>query len=253
MERRNLLEAVIFDVWGTMLYPRVGLKEYYMARAAAIADALKKLGLNVSVDDVLRAFWEARKTANAMRKHTLCEVPLKAEVVLLLKELGLDYSDEEIVDSVAAVYMRPYIELLQAAPHLTELLSFLLRAGVKLGVVSNSLDHSSLSTVLRKHGLSGFFDVVIASDRMCMIKPRWELFILASSALCSIPANTVFVGDEEADIRGAKLVGMWTVAYEGFHPYTGVAPHFKVKDFLELREIIETMFRPTERSPGKRL
>ena len=237
------LEAVIFDVWGTMLYPRVELKEYYMARAAAITDALRGLGFNVSIEEVLRAFWEARKTANAMRKHTLCEVPLRAEVILLLKELGLDYNDEEAIDSVAAVYMKPYIELLQVAPYLTELLSFLLKARVRLGVVSNSLDHSSLSTVLHKHGLSGFFDVVIASDRVCMIKPRQELLLLAASALGSRPVGTVFIGDEEADIEGARLAGMWAVAYEGFHPYTGVAPHFRVKSFLELRGILETLFR----------
>ncbi len=242
MASRRRLDAILFDFWGTLAYPRVSIEEYYAYRARCVTEALRAEGCNVSSDEVLEAFFKARRLADTIRRETFREVPVRGEAVLLLRELGLDFTNERLIDLVSSAYMRPFMDLVEPAPGAAETLTKLRDIGVKLGLVSNTMETPTLLAVMRKHGLLHFFDVIVTSDRVGFIKPSPFLFTYALGLLGAQAAHSVFVGDEDADIRGAAAIGMWTVAFEGFHPYRGPPPHFKFSHYKDFLHVLSTEF-----------
>lgn len=100
---------------------------------------------------------------------------------------------------------------------IVECLDQLQAEGVAMGVVSNSFHcGNSLEWLLRDAGLRDYFKFVIASSDYGFRKPHPELFETAIAKL-GIPREAVwFIGDRpEADIAGAKGVGLTAVWYNG--------------------------------------
>jgi len=81
--------------------------------------------------------------------------------------------------------------------------------------VSNFAIPECLSKLLEKHGLDIFFDVVVVSGAVNKRKPSSEIFQKALEKLGVDASEAVFVGDTvDADIQGAKSVGMKTIYIE---------------------------------------
>jgi putative hydrolase of the HAD superfamily len=85
----------------------------------------------------------------------------------------------------------------------------------KLGIVSNFAIPECVQRLLQREGLERFFDVVIVSGAVNRRKPHPEIYKKALKKLGVKPEETVFVGDTvDADVQGAKAVGMKTVYLE---------------------------------------
>ena len=66
--------------------------------------------------------------------------------------------------------------------------------------------------ILDQVALRPFFKAVVISGEVSWKKPSQHIFKIALSKLSTKPEETIFVGDDyEADIVGAKNVGMKTV------------------------------------------
>ncbi len=97
---------------------------------------------------------------------------------------------------------------LELYPDARETLRLLRQDGLKIGLVTNGLE-SDVREILPKVGLTGFFDVEIASDTVGEIKPCKEMFLQAITKLSLLPNEAIFVGDSvELDYRGAKKCGL---------------------------------------------
>jgi len=95
-------------------------------------------------------------------------------------------------------------------PGIKKLLSGLKRKGFKLGVISNA--SNSLYDILKRTGLSSFFDVIIVSEEVGCEKPDVRIFKKALNFLKIKPYEAVFIGDNFiADIIGAKKAGITPV------------------------------------------
>ena len=85
----------------------------------------------------------------------------------------------------------------------------------KLGIVSNFAIPECVTKLLEKHGLDGFFDVVVVSGAVNKRKPSVEIFRKALETLGVCAEEAVFVGDTvDADVQGAKAAGMRTIYIE---------------------------------------
>lgn len=88
-----------------------------------------------------------------------------------------------------------------------EALNRLRRAGLQLGVVSNS--DGRVEEALSAAGLRGCFDVVIDSALVGVEKPDPAIFRAALDALRVSPGQALYVGDlYEIDVVGANAAGM---------------------------------------------
>ena len=85
----------------------------------------------------------------------------------------------------------------------------------KLGIVSNFAIPECVTKLLQRHGLAGFFDVVVVSGAVNKRKPSMEIFKHALEALGVKAEEAVFVGDTvDADVQGPKAAGMRTIYIE---------------------------------------
>ncbi len=92
---------------------------------------------------------------------------------------------------------------------------------------------------LERSGLAGYFTEVITSEMASARKPDPEVFHLAMAMAGANAAASMMIGDDiEADVLGARNVGMHHVYYNpGQKPHEHALP-FEIKDLDELRNLL---------------
>ncbi|MBE1487804.1 HAD family hydrolase [Plantactinospora soyae] len=86
-------------------------------------------------------------------------------------------------------------------------------AGVRVGLATNSTD--LLDTDLVTLGLTEEVDVVVSSSTLGVHKPMKEYFQQACLAVDTLPAQVLFVDDEDRAIRGARVAGLSAYRWTG--------------------------------------
>ncbi len=123
-------------------------------------------------------------------------------------------------------WYRPYYEAnsqICTAPYpgISEALSALRRAGMRLAVVSNK-PHSTTEK-LAAHYFPGVFDAVIGAEDGVAVKPAPDMLRSAMALLGVTEAEAVYIGDSEVDIATAKNAGL---------PCVSVTWGFRDEDYL---------------------
>lgn len=156
------------------------------------------------------------------------------------------YKQNEKGDLEAASYYgltlsKWHTELEKLYPNVSSVLETLTGKGYKLGVIANQ----PLGTKgrLEKWGISGYFDVVIASAEEGMAKPDLRIFQKALSEAGCLPENAVMIGDRlDNDIVPAKKIGMKTVwIKQGMGRYQVPVTAEEKPDYIidEIRELVD--------------
>ncbi len=123
-------------------------------------------------------------------------------------------------------------------PEMIETLVALQKAGIRMGVVSNTTNPGFMKdyeqSLLK---LDPYFEFSIYSSEVPYRKPHPSIFQLALARLNLDPAEVLFVGDNlNADIVGAQSVGMPTawLNREGKDFPSDVIPDYEIKTATEL-------------------
>lgn len=235
-----MITTVFIDMWGTLIESKVSANEYFAYRAKKVAELLSLEGFHVELDDVYKTLLQVRRFLDKVRSFTLIEIPLKAELMLFLRDLGIEYNDRELLDKLADPYMDSYINLTRPIPGAIEFLKKMKARGIKLAMVSNNLHGPSLVKVLRNLKVYSLFDAVISSDRFGLRKPHPSIFFHALKMVDSTPLETVHIGDEEADILGAKRVGIKAILFKGAGGNSITPPDLEANDYKEISNFIES-------------
>ena len=200
-------DAVTFDMGYTLIY-------FHPPEIEVLLSAYHSLGLRPPLEALRQAqdlaWQEYRANAACATFEPSPQRDREIDEGLArrtLEHLGL-YREGLVAPLVAAVkaafsapgVIRPYPEVIQV-------LQTLRARGLRLGIVSNwSWD---LEDHARRAGLSGYFDVIVASARAGCDKPHPAIFQRALRALGCRPERALHIGDSyEADVAGALGVGM---------------------------------------------
>ncbi|HAH32668.1 MAG TPA: hypothetical protein DCL44_10190 [Elusimicrobia bacterium] len=191
-----MIKAVILDIDNTLM----DFMRMKRASVDAAVDAMIDAGLGVPkdkmVDKIFKIYWaEGIEDQNIFDK-------------VLTSEFGqIDY---KILAAGIIGYKRAKEGHMTLYPHVKLTLTELLKAGVKMGVVS---DAPRLPVWLRIVGLGlhHYFDHVVTLDDTGEKKPSPKPFKKILELLKVKPAEAVMVGDwAERDIKGAKNLGIQT-------------------------------------------
>lgn len=98
-----------------------------------------------------------------------------------------------------------------------EMLAALRAAGYPLGIVTGKGRHAW--EVTERDLALGPFGVVVTDDDVAAPKPDPQGLLIASRTLDVLPADTVYVGDSEGDLRAGRAAGMRIAA--ALWPKTG--------------------------------
>jgi beta-phosphoglucomutase len=190
--------AVVFDMDGVLIDAR---DWHYRA----LNDALALFDAEISYDDHLTRF-------NGL--------PTRVKLETLTKEGRLPRHVHGIVSAVkqertlreAASLCFPRIE------HLL-LMSWLKARGIKIGVATNSIRHTSV-TMLGFAGLYGSLDVLVTNEDVARAKPFPDIYIKAASELGVDPSRVLVVEDHEVGVRAAVEAGCEVIRVAGVEDVT---------------------------------
>lgn len=88
-----------------------------------------------------------------------------------------------------------------------------LRSQYKVGLLSN-MGAGTMDKYFTQKQLHDYFDTVIISGEIEMIKPEPGIYKLAAKTLNLDPAECVLIDDSEVNCLGAERAGMKAVRYE---------------------------------------
>ncbi len=202
-----VLEAVFFDVGGTLLEVSPSVGHVYAA-------ACRERGATVEPIRLQRAFDEAWVALSQL-------VPAGADRYSHLSggeeewwervsSLAFDRCDVRQPHRPPAAELRGVFARADAwrvFPETREILTALRAKGLPLGVISNW--DSRLPALLGALDLDGFFDCVITSAGARCEKPHPGIFRQALEALGVAPEGSIHIGDRlEEDYSGARAAGL---------------------------------------------
>jgi phosphoglycolate phosphatase/pyrophosphatase PpaX len=130
------------------------------------------------------------------------------ETVILQKLLPADHLDTGLTHFFD-VYTKEHQRVVNP-PEIREMLDRFQAAGIKMGIVTGK-GRRSADISLREWGLDSFFEVVITGDEVSQPKPHPEGILSAMQQMGLAPADTIYVGDSNADVLAGKAAGLVTV------------------------------------------
>ncbi len=189
------LRAVLFDLDGTLVDTLPDI-------ATSMNTALGTLGLRTLSAVRIGAFVGKGPRALALRV-------LDQQPSLTLTQRA------DLVDKLLATYVRSYESRVGQAsrlfPGVNQTLRDLSVRGLKLGVVTNALQHLA-EAILTRFDIAQFMQLVIGGDQVSNGKPHPEAVLRACRMLGAAPAQTLMVGDSENDVLAARAAGCAVVA-----------------------------------------
>ncbi len=160
--------------------------------------------------------------------------------------LGREVSEDgQAARGVAALH-DAFVRACALAPDTVTVLEDLRRRGLALGLLSNYSLASAIRSSLVRLGIDGFFDAVLVSADLGVVKPEPVLFARIAADLGLPPHDILLVGDNlKADVAGGAAAGMRTAqvtehlggAYYFVHPdetHADVAPDLVLPRLIDL-------------------
>jgi len=204
---RNV-EAVFFDVGGTLVYSDLGHLDL-------LHEALIVIGYPVTREEVIQANDLARRAVARRRRRHLTRMDTNQASRMWLDHLSealdLDLAPETLEQELGrAIRDVETHRTVAVDPDALGLVSTLRARGMRLGVISNW--SADLPQYLESMGLARYFETIVASEAVGSPKPHREIFLRALAAMKCAARTAVHVGDDYwADVVGAREVGICPV------------------------------------------
>lgn len=203
-----VVKAVIFDLDGTI----IGFNLDYMAVRADVRGYLIRIGLPASILSMNESIFEMLGKAEIFLKNSG-----KGERVV-----GRVRNE---VSAIAEKYELEAAKTTELLSGVVDTLEALKGMGLKLGLCTISSSKSA-NYILKRFGISRFFDAVTPRNKVKYVKPSTEHLEATLKALHVTPEEAMLVGDGGRDMQCAKELNV-----VGIGLTTGISP---VRDLIAL-------------------
>ena len=215
-----MIDTVTLDFWGTLLTDTPeNTERAKTVRLERVGMLLARSGHRVTFQALTRAYdLSGQEMGRRWREHR--DWTIREQLHSFLQALAPDLPRElggEILHEIEEAYITPALSYPpELSPGAAAAVGALHEAGLTLCVISNSgrTPGVILRKLLERHGLLSLFTVVTFSDELSYRKPHPEIFLETLKKAGRDAARAVHVGDDaEADVGGAKGVGMRAIHY----------------------------------------
>lgn len=187
-----MLQAVLFDLDGTLLDRLSCLRVYLYGKVERLANDLYALPFGEYMERVIEL--DAHGHADKGELFRSIE-----------RDFALSFGTwQKLLDDFLTYF--PHVCVPFPKAHQT--LTTLRQQGLKMGLITNGAVDSQQPKI-DGLGIARYFDTILISEAEGVAKPDAEIFHRATDNLGVSPDQAVMIGDNpEADIRGAKSCGM---------------------------------------------
>ncbi len=239
------MRAVTFDLWHTLVNDSKELSEFWTSeRIEGMLEILIAGGYKVERREILEAYARSGALFEELRMRSSKEIDVAEQIEILLSLMKIEPNQRLI-----AKLEKPYTEVVLkklpfVIPGAEECLQTLKDRGYKLGLISNTgrTPGKVLREMLRKIGLSHYFEQLTFSNEIGLRKPHPAPFIHTLKILSARASEAVHIGDQlRSDIYGAKNAGMKAILYKPLSKLeaVNVEPDEVVDSLTSVAEIIE--------------
>lgn len=195
------VDGLIFDM-GDVLYDATVWRRWLLQQ-------LGKLGLHAHYRSFFRV-WDRDYLAAVHRGERTYDDAFRA----FLRDAGLSRGQIDEIAIASRSRKRQLEGTARCLPGVRATLHRLRRAGVQLAVVSDSdLPAEQLEHWLVRLGLGGLFLSVVSSIDLKRTKPDPLCYRTALDEVALAAPRVAFVGHDADELRGAKRIGMRTIAF----------------------------------------
>jgi HAD superfamily hydrolase (TIGR01549 family) len=219
------MTAVLFDLEGTLVQTIEDDEQAIREFRASTRRKLTELGVPPSeLKGLVGATLMRNKALDYVKEHFSANKTrrFQAEIDRFMKEYEMRWAEESTIfpDTVPALHE-------------------LKNLGYRMGIVTNT-SREAARRELSKHGLEGFFDVVVTREDVERLKPDPEGVKLALKKLCA--ERLFFIGDLIHDKQAAeKAGGTPIVIIRNRSKKPEFDTGYAVKSLLEIPELLQTM------------
>lgn len=158
-----------------------------------------------------------------IEKSLMLEPCLNKKLVVERLLANLDIAeDPALMADIEGIITAPWEA--QPYPYTLETLRKLRENGYKLGMISNAFS-LSFEPVVTQYHLADFFDVIVASYEVGLLKPDPRIFELALNRLEASSKETLMVGDSLFDdIQAAEALGLMVLMLDNKNKCPNFSP-----------------------------
>jgi putative hydrolase of the HAD superfamily len=143
---------------------------------------------------------------------------------------------DELIDILAVDYIEHLADFNHVFEHTYEILAYLVER-YELHIITNGFNEIQYRK-MESSKLTPFFKQVITSEQVGVKKPNPKIFYYAMEMANAKPEESMMLGDNaEADIEGAKLVGMQAIHCR-LNGEKNVNGNVSVKSLIELKKYL---------------
>ena len=129
-------------------------------------------------------------------------LPTLAKLKILSRKYNWDSRKEKEISDAKQKYTIEMVSELEPIPHIVDLFKNLYQQGYKIGVCTNSVRRTVL-TSLSKTNLMEYVDLVLSNEDVKNTKPHPEMYWKAMSMMGMLPENTLIVEDSPKGLLSA--------------------------------------------------
>jgi multiple sugar transport system ATP-binding protein len=227
--RHSRIGAVFFDAGGILYYRKLSTIE-------AFIKACGRNAVDLGSPTELRERWKPLKAVSQKGELTF-EEALRD----LARFIAVEVTRNNIIEQVLQSH-----EKVLPVPKVREVLQYLKDNNIKVGVITDSsVDSSKKMEFFRKIDIDSLIDTVANSYDLGFRKPGPEIYKTAMEELNVSPSESLFVGHALDELRGAKALGMITVACRR-DPDVGEADaDYIVSELADLLALVEKLMAKT--------
>jgi putative hydrolase of the HAD superfamily len=220
---KMMVKSVLFDLDGTLLDRDKSIEQFIAAQYDRLGNRLR----HIPKIDYITKFIELDCRGHVWKDEVYQALVTEFDIKGISWQLLLhDYETQFQFHCV------PF-------PFLDETLVKLQQQGYLLGIVTNGRGQFQ-NLVIDGLGIRKYFEAILISELEGVRKPQSEIFHRAINRLGGSTSDSVFVGDNpEADILGAKSVGMQTIWKRNLHWLEPQAADVIIDELNEVPLIIE--------------
>lgn len=242
----NRPEMIIFDYGRTLLYqPGFSTTNGNKAIYPYISDNPRNISFeeyDKTITDLFARMKAQRGPVLEIHEHAFLKMAW--DYMGITMSVPMDEAEKIILNGISAGGVMP---------HAKEMLDYLKARGIRMGVISNFCFSENALKDLFDRLLPGHpFEFILVSSEYLFRKPNSLMFEVALQKAGLTADKVWYCGDSiEADVYGAKNVGMFPVLYEGTtpdheDPFAGQNEgkavdfeHLHIHDWREMVEILE--------------
>ncbi len=208
----NKIEAVLFDLGGTLIYFDGAWPEVMQSANQELLSHLHEQGLQLNAESFVAEFRRRLEEYYSQRESEFIEYTTALVLRTLLADLGYrDISPELLRPALKRLYAVSQAHW-KAEKETLPALNALQAAGYKMAVISNASDDDDVQTLVDNAGIRSYFDFVLSSAACGIRKPNPRIFELALERWGFAAEQAAMVGDTlGADILGARNAGLYSI------------------------------------------